>query len=261
MGNKATTQRIERAHRTGILSLAGQQYHALPVPIAKELQHQSSTLAPLLKSLDLSNNKFTSIPLELGQLTQLRLLNVSHNNISALTEEQIVRVFHQLHRLEHLDLNHNRIQVLPAFFFGQPESPPLQSLKLLYLAHNNIQAVPETISNLKELVVLDLSHNALTSVPGEALAVLHATLEELKLEYNTISQVPEALASLEKLTLLYMDHNKIQGFPGAIFKRTRVKTVSLEDNPITLRQLMEIDGYQQYEQRRKGRVDQLVKTV
>jgi hypothetical protein len=94
MGNfaaSATTSslqdRLQRAHRTGVLTLCSLGLQGLPKNVGQELSDPLSTLAPLIRSLDLSRNKITAMPAELQQLTQLKILNLAHNKLKFIDSE------------------------------------------------------------------------------------------------------------------------------------------------------------------------------
>lgn len=65
------------------------------------LQSQIGNLKNL-KSLDLSNNKFTGVPAEIGRLSDLEILNLSNNKITGLPHELA-----NLSKLKILDLSGN----------------------------------------------------------------------------------------------------------------------------------------------------------
>ncbi|XP_020294726.1 E3 ubiquitin-protein ligase LRSAM1 isoform X2 [Pseudomyrmex gracilis] len=76
MGNSGLKQHYETAKKTGTLKLSQRKLDEFP--------RNLSALAPLLRTLDLSENKFTALPNEIGEFTQLKQLNVSHNRLSGL---------------------------------------------------------------------------------------------------------------------------------------------------------------------------------
>lgn len=120
-----------------------------------------------------------------------------------------------------------------------------QSLTTLQLAHNRLTTIPDSIAQLTALLVLDLSYNQISVIPASIITALHATLESLNFAHNSIVEVPVELATLTRLTTLQLDSNRVVKFPGAILRDTRVVTVSLAGNPITTRQFMAVDGYDQ----------------
>jgi Leucine-rich repeat (LRR) protein len=60
-----------------------------------------------LKSLDLSNNQFTGVPAEVGQLSKLEVLNLSNNQLTGLPME-----IRNLKNLKVLDVSGNNVSQL-----------------------------------------------------------------------------------------------------------------------------------------------------
>ena len=76
----------------------------------------------------------------MGQLSQLRFLNLNRNNLAALPES-----IGQLTQLQDLDLSKNKLTVLPDCI-GR-----LTQLKFLMLEGNPLTELPKAIGNLTQL--------------------------------------------------------------------------------------------------------------
>lgn len=83
-----------------------------------------------------------------------------------------------------------------------------------------ITELPESIGKLKQLRLLDLSHNQLTTLP-ESLAQL-VELESLSLGDNRFTSLPEHLGKLRKLRKFFIYDNPIQLLPGWISNFTQL---------------------------------------
>lgn len=82
--------------------------------------------------------------------------------------------------IEKLNLSDNKLTgALPA------EVRHLKNLRVLDLSHNNFTGVPAEVGQLRELQVLDLSYNNLTGLPYELGNLVH--LEVLDLRGNAYS--------------------------------------------------------------------------
>ena len=158
------------------------------------------------------------IPPELSKLTELRSLNLSHNELSGHIPPELGR----LTNLEALDLSDNLLTG------GIPtELANLANLKGLYLSDNALTGeIPTGLGSLANLEVLDLSDNALTGGAPAELAGL-TNLEFLDLSDNALrGRLPLELANLLKLERLYLSGNILTGcFPVALkgIKSDRVR--------------------------------------
>ena len=128
---------IRRALRSGQLELD------LP---ARELTTLPAEIGQLtnLQRLDLHNNNLTALPAELGQLTSLQYLNLSQNGLTALPAE-----LGQLSNLDTLYLSTNLLTELPAWLgqlTGLQSSPG--EYGLLEVGHPGGQAVQRQLAEL-----------------------------------------------------------------------------------------------------------------
>lgn len=78
MGNFGLSQHYETAKKTGALRLSQKKLDELPSNLF--------ALAAVLRTLDISENKFTRLPDAIGELTLLKQLNISRNKLRTLPE-------------------------------------------------------------------------------------------------------------------------------------------------------------------------------
>ena len=143
----AAAARIGLAHR--VAPVPARVRLAVPVDAALEaalvaLHTVDLTLAtraldavprvPTLTSLTLSHCGLTAVPASVGALTDLRVLDLGHNELTEV-DGQVVAGLTGLHRLN--------------------------------LASNALTALPASVGGLTELRVLGLRNNQLTELPGE----------------------------------------------------------------------------------------------
>ncbi|KAG4127616.1 hypothetical protein ERO13_D10G225865v2 [Gossypium hirsutum] len=83
-----------------------------------------------MSGIDLSCNRLTGeIPLEIGNLSEIRSLNLSHNNLSG----HIPLMFSRLNKIESLDLSHNNLSgIIPT------ELTKLYTLEVFNVSYNNL---------------------------------------------------------------------------------------------------------------------------
>jgi len=116
----------------------------------------------------------TELPEALGQLTQLRSLNLAHNLLTTLPEW-----VGSLTQLQSLNLSYNRLTALPGSL-GK-----LTNLWELDLVGNQITTLPASISRLTNLTVLYLPDNQLTDLPPSLAQLEH--LRYLLLDKNPLN--------------------------------------------------------------------------
>jgi leucine-rich repeat protein SHOC2 len=174
-----------------------------------------------LRQLDLTHNQLTSLPAEIGQLTSLEGLYLVGNELTSLPVE-----IGQLTSLTRLNLGDNQLTSLPA------EIGQLTSLRdWLYLGNNELTSVPAEIGQLTALAMLDLGGNQLTSLPAEIGQL--ASLEGLYLDGNQLASVPAEIGQLTSLERLYVSGNQLSSVPAEIGRLTSLRELSLGGNRLT----------------------------
>ncbi len=153
-----------------------------------------------LKQLDLSMNQLTVLPPQIGQLAALTDLILYDNRLTTLPPQ-----IGQLTQLRQLYLAHNQLTTLPS------EIAQLKMLTELLLENNQLTMLPPQIGQLTQLRQLYLAHNQLTTLPSELGRLTH--LKTLVLEDNALRELPESLRELTDLTMLPLHRNAALGLP------------------------------------------------
>ena len=131
-------------------------------------------------------------------------LNIAGNNLSELD----IRI-RQLANLEMINIQDNQIRDLSLL----SELP----LREIYAADNEIESLPPSFAQLKQLLLLSLSGNKLRSLPSPILEI--KKIEVLDLSFNNIESLPEELADLKKLRVLSIQGNElITSLPRTVTK-------------------------------------------
>ncbi|KAL7719686.1 PH domain leucine-rich repeat-containing protein phosphatase [Entamoeba marina] len=187
-----------------------------------------------LHRIDLSENNLTSVP---DFSTTVRTLLIASNNL--------VEWPHQLSEivsLRHLDLSHNSISFIP-----DEEISTLTNLDKLVLHYNYLYSLPKSIYSLPKLKLLGLNHNRLVQFPQK----LSTTITSLMLASNAITVIPTYIS---KLPLLEIDISSNQIITLApLFKNNSLKEITScyndikfypeELNSMTHLQRVNISGY------------------
>lgn len=162
--------------------------------------------ASFLKFLSLRSNNFEgSLPSSISRLSLLQYLDVSDNRLSGKLPSDDLNA---MTLLENLFLATNR-HFAPGPF---PNVRNLVNLKALSLKETaRTGAIPTWISDLDQLVLLDLEHNHLNStIPSQLGSMPDLTV--LLLNHNELTgSVPVELRNLQRLNVLILDQNKLTG--------------------------------------------------
>lgn len=153
--------------------LSNRQLHILPPRIGEIVANVSEFSATNVGLLAVNGNAFEG-------MNQLKLLNLSHNEISNLETEN----FASLVDLQRLDLSHNKIETIEVNAFAC-----LKELEELNIEHNLIIKVPcDTFDSLLNLKVLVLSFNRIRELSGETFTEINV-IEEFYINNNQLESI------------------------------------------------------------------------
>ena len=168
--------------------------------------------------LNLADKEVTAIPSAIGDLTELKQLFLSYNNISFLPYD-----IGNLENLEHLSLSFNSLSNLP------PTIGSLENLISLDAELNLLSSLPDEIADLDSLVTLNLANNQLSELPN--LSTLD-NLENFYVNYNSLSYLPSSMTSLESLRILNLDSNQLTELPFGLCDMNSLLSLSIAGNQI-----------------------------
>ena len=188
-----------------------------------------------IRVLDLKANRLTSLPLTFGSLTNLEYLDLGYfemgtrmNKISDLGPG-----FGQLKKLKFLNLSGNALVTLPEGFSG------LTELTELNLGLNKLPGLPISVTQLNKLTKLDISLNDVSVIPAQVSNLTN--LEELHLDGNffnhqekKLKTLPNEICQLKKLKVLTLKDNVIEQLPDCIGGLSKLEKLDLRDNLLTI---------------------------
>lgn len=155
-----------------------------------------------LQFLRMDNNSLSRIDqFAFQNLYLLQSLNLSCNNISELRPS----LFQDLHSLTFLSLTNNRLKQLPEGIFST-----LANLTTLILRQNffkKFSGIAQSVSNLRNLIWLDLCSNKLTSLNHSANVSLPRSLTRLYLCKNNLTTLGCNHSFLRHVQLLDLSSN------------------------------------------------------
>jgi len=191
------------------LHVNNNQLHELPSQLGQLIN---------LKHLDLSSNLLRLLPAELGHLINLQRFYLNNNQL-----RQIPAELGQLVSLQELVLNDNLLDELPASL-GQ-----LTNLQGLYLRGNQLSQLPASLGQLTNLQGLYLRGNQLSQLSLDLGRLTR--LQRLYLDENQLRELPPDLGHLTNLQELYLNNNQLRELPPDLGLLTNLQMLRLENNP------------------------------
>lgn len=230
MGNASSLRHhIETAEKTGVIQLSKSNLRDLPKDLIQISQQ--------IRTLDLNTNRIQRLNESISCFKNLKILNLNHNKLKLISGS-----IGYLDKLETFLLENNLLETLPN------EIGRLSNLKTLNLSGNSFRSFPIQVCSLKNLEMLDLSNNVIESIPDE---VGNSQVSELNLNNNKLRKLNDSLIKCPKLKILRLDNNQLElsAITRPILADSKICLLSVENNPFTLKQLQERDGYEQYSER------------
>ncbi|KAM0954754.1 hypothetical protein ACFX2A_023726 [Malus domestica] len=169
-------------------------------PIPRDI----SEVMPSLTDLDISQNSLNgSIPLSMGNLSQLTTMVLSNNLLSG----EIPNFWDSIPSLYILDVSNNSLSG------SIPRSlTSLTSLRFLILSSNHLSGKLPSMKNFTDMRSLDLGENNFSGAIPASIGESMPSLLILRLRLNLFSgSIPSQLCGLSNLHILDLSHNNISG--------------------------------------------------
>jgi serine/threonine protein kinase/Leucine-rich repeat (LRR) protein len=174
-----------------LLNLASNSISKLPLELAD---------LPLT-SLYVDDNLLTAFPSVVKDMSSLKILSLRSNRLTNVTTEIPSSA------LTELSLDYNKL----TDFAGM-----IPSLQKLFLRGNSLTTFPSSLTSMTNLLILDLTENAVSSeaIDKAAETITHPRLKELILSSNGLHAVPDLGNLFPALKTLSVHNNSIETVQG-----------------------------------------------
>jgi Leucine-rich repeat (LRR) protein len=92
--------------------------------------------------------------------------------------------------------------------------------------------LPRELGYLKNLIVLNISHNKLEELP-DTIAFL-SKLKALNVSHNNLKKLPPAIGEPSKLVIIIANNNQLESIPRELTKLKRLVSLNISNNPLTI---------------------------
>ncbi|XP_021800205.1 probable leucine-rich repeat receptor-like protein kinase At5g63930 [Prunus avium] len=168
------------------------------------IPHNIGQVMPNLTRLDISRNSLSgSIPLSIGNLSQLHFMLMSNN----LLFGEIPHFWNNIPSLYIVDMSNNSLSGTIPRSLGS-----FTSLRVLFLSSNNFSGEVPSLKNCTNLKILDLGDNKFFGPIPAFIGESMLSLKILSLRSNSfIGSIPLQLCGLSTLHILDFSHNNLSG--------------------------------------------------
>ncbi|CAN8003981.1 unnamed protein product [Ixodes hexagonus] len=202
------------------------------------------TMIQGLERLDLSNNDLSSLPYELGALVHLKGLGVEGNPLRTIRRDIVKRgTVHLLKWLQdHLEhspdaaarkrLSGGSVTSDGSDLIESIERFALKTTHALDLSKRSLQDVPEEIFKMAaecDVNQIDLSKNSLRALP-KGIEFACPTLTELTAGFNRLTCLPGCLSLASRLTFLDLRNNQLSDLPMEMSVLSNMRELNISFN-------------------------------
>lgn len=132
------------------------------------------------------------------------------------------------------DFTNKNLNTFPTEVLG------MKDLKILNLSHNNLKTLPSEIGELVKLEELYVNYNSLIgALPGEIRKL--EVLRRLDVSDNKLTGIPAEIGQMKKLERLDLSNNNIDTYPRELFNiKGNLKVLNIKGNKFSVDQIVEI---------------------
>ncbi|VDP04031.1 unnamed protein product [Heligmosomoides polygyrus] len=192
----------------------------------------STAVLSFIRGIDFSRNDFSGdrFPHAVEQMTQMTWLKLNRAKLERVPDE-----LSRCTNLEHLQMSRNSLSSVHG------ELSDLPRLRSVIVRHNQVKTagIPTDIFRMKDLTIIDFSHNQLREVPPNLEYAKGAIV--VNLSHNNIESIPnQVFSNLIDLLFLDLSNNKLDMLPPQIRRLTMLQELRLSNNPLHHFQLKQL---------------------
>lgn len=194
--------------------------HELSPVLTTQCSHFSSRLPAFLY-----HSKYGFIILHsLSQLKSGELTGIQHLKLSENLTEFPLEILSLADSLEILDLSDNHLNALPDDF------SQLHKLKIFFASNNNFESLPEVLGQCPNLEMIGFKSNVISHVPANSLPL---KLRWLILTNNLIETLPDSLGERPRLQKLALAGNRLTRLPQTMAQLSNLELLRISANGLT----------------------------
>uniref|UniRef100_A0A8D8SNM6 Chaoptin n=2 Tax=Cacopsylla melanoneura TaxID=428564 RepID=A0A8D8SNM6_9HEMI len=224
--------RIGRIDKHALVDLRALEELTLKGNKLRDISYEAFQNIPSLRLLDLSYNEMNNFDFavldQVGRLSNLKV-NLSHNEILAL-HKNLSYSDSEGSNIKILDLSHNNISHIGEEYFH----PVINTLTHLYLSHNSLsKATRNAFGSLHHLEWLDISANNIFDIDFDSFKNTHR-LQVFYIHHNHLKDIPRDLFhGFQQLRIVDLSSNWIRALPDNLFSHG-IERVSLSRNQLAV---------------------------
>ncbi|XP_038626163.1 PH domain leucine-rich repeat-containing protein phosphatase 1 [Tachyglossus aculeatus] len=216
-------------------SLAGKM-HVLPLiggrveEVKKHREHclAFSSSGPQSQTYYVCFDTFTEYLRWLRLASKVASQRISSVDLSCCSLEQLPANLFYSQDLTHLNLKQNFLRPGPSASRGLEELQRFSKLKSLNLSNNHLGDFPLAVCSIPTLTELNVSCNALRTVPGK-VGDMH-NLQTFLLDGNHLLSLPAEMENMQQLSYLGLSFNEFADIPSVLAKLTAVDRLCMSGN-------------------------------
>ena len=244
-GNKLTVipKSVFSSDSLRFVNLSGNQIKRIKIP-------RNNTVI----SLKIEAGGLQRIPFSLRKMKNLKRIYFSNTDVASAYQNQntIKRIpcfLKKMDSLTEINLNYNKVKL------NKAAARRLKNIKVILLAGNELETLPENSNRLTSARRLNFSKNQLSELPASftELDSLKSVifyennfsvfplevcslknLKELDFYYNHIDKIPLEITQLHKLERLYLSFNKIKTLPDTLRFLKNLKRLYIHHNQLVI---------------------------